>query len=79
MGRAIVTTDTAGCRETVRDGENGFLARRRDANSLYEAMLRFVDQPNLAAKMGPASRRLAESKYDVRQVNANLLRYAGLS
>ena len=79
MGRAIVTTDTAGCRETVRDGDNGFLARPRDASSLYEAMLRFVDQPDLAAKMGPASRRLAESKYDVRHVNANLLRYAGLS
>jgi hypothetical protein len=29
--------------------------------------------------MGRESRKLAEAKYDVRQVNANLLRYAGLS
>ena len=29
--------------------------------------------------MGKASRKLAEEKYDVRAVNADLLRYAGLS
>lgn len=79
MGRAIVTTDAPGCRETVIEGENGFLARPRDAESLLAAMMRFVDDPELAKRMGVASRRLAESKYDVRQVNADLLRYAGLS
>ena len=28
--------------------------------------------------MGAASRRIAEAKYDVREVNSKLLRYAGL-
>ena len=79
MGRAIITTDAPGCRETVRDGENGFLVRPRDSNSLFEAMMRLVGEPSLALSMGAASRRIAEAKYDVRQVNANLLRYAGLS
>jgi glycosyltransferase involved in cell wall biosynthesis len=79
MGRAIITTDAPGCRETVRDGDNGFLVRPRDSNSLFDAMMRFVADPALAAKMGRESRKLAEAKYDVRQVNANLLRYAGLS
>lgn len=79
MGRAIITTDAPGCRETVRPGENGFLVRPRDAGSLYEAMMRFVDEPAFARRMGEASRKLAEAKYDVKQVNANLLRYAGLS
>lgn len=79
MGRAIVTTDAPGCRETVTDGENGFLVKPRDASSLFEAMMRFVDEPALANVMGAASRRLAEAKFDVRQVNADLLRYSGLS
>lgn len=79
MGRAIITTDAPGCRETVRDGQNGFLVRPRDADSLYEAMIRFIDEPGLARKMGEESRRLAETKYDVAKVNAKLLRYAGLS
>lgn len=79
MGRAIVTTDVPGCRETVRPGENGFLVPARDADSLHEAMLRFVDDPDLAPAMGSASRRIAEEKYDVDKVNAQLLGYIGLS
>lgn len=79
MGRPIVTTDAPGCRETVVDGQNGFLVRPRDSNSLLRAMMRFVENPSIAAPMGEASRRLAEAKFDVRDVNANLLRYAGLS
>jgi glycosyltransferase involved in cell wall biosynthesis len=78
MGRAIVTTDAPGCRETVIDGENGLLVPTRDAGALYEAMLRFVREPRLAAAMGPASRRLAQEKFDVRKVNSNLLEIAGL-
>ncbi|MGE5563891.1 MAG: glycosyltransferase family 4 protein [Bacillota bacterium] len=78
MGRAIITTDMPGCRETVADGENGFLIPPRDADALFDAMLRFVEEPELAARMGRKSRELAEAKYDVRQVNAELLRYCGL-
>ena len=79
MGRAIVTTDMPGCRETVRDGVNGFLIPPRNAEALHEAMMRFVEKPELAQRMGKASRALAEEKYDVRKVNSDLLRYLGLS
>jgi glycosyltransferase involved in cell wall biosynthesis len=78
MGRAIVTTDAPGCRQTVVDGENGILVRPRDVNSLYEALSRFVHEPDLARRMGPASRRIAEQRFDVNAVNARLLDYAGL-
>jgi glycosyltransferase involved in cell wall biosynthesis len=78
MGRAIVTTDAPGCRETVREGENGLLVPPRDSEALHEAMLRFVRDPRLAAAMGVASRRLAERKFDVRKVNSALLEIAGL-
>ena len=78
MGRPIVTTDAPGCRETVIDGENGFLVRPRDAESLHEAMLRFVAQPGLIASMGKRSREIAERKYDVRRVNEALMYFDGL-
>lgn len=77
-GRAIVTTDAPGCRETVTEGENGYLVRPKDADALFEAMLRFVESPALAAEMGKASRRIAEEKFDVHKVNEALMRYAGL-
>ena len=79
MGRAIITTDAPGCRETVSDGDNGFLVPPRDADSLFAAMMRFVTHPGLAQRMGRASRKRAEAKYDVHGVNEKLLRYAGLS
>lgn len=78
MGRAIITTDAPGCRETVVEGYNGFLAEPRSAESLYRAMKRFADDPGLAARMGPKSREIAEGKYDVHEVNGELLRHAGL-
>ncbi len=78
MGRAIITSDAPGCRETVRDGKNGMLVPPRAADALYAAMLRFVEEPELAARMGAESRKLAEEKFDVHQVNAELLGYAGL-
>lgn len=78
MGRPVVTTDTPGCRETVRDGSNGFLVPPRDADALYEAMMRFVRDPALIAPMGAASRTIAEQKYDVRRVNTEVLDYVGL-
>jgi glycosyltransferase involved in cell wall biosynthesis len=78
MGRAIITTNAPGCRETVQDGRNGLLIPPRDADALYHAMMRFVSEPALAAQMGPESRRIAESKYDVRKVNEEMLRHAGL-
>lgn len=78
MGRAIITTDAPGCRETVEDGQNGLLVPPRDSDRLFEAMMQFVAKPELARDMGAASRVLAEKKFDVRKVNAELLRYAGL-
>ena len=78
MGRAIVTTDAPGCRETVEHGTNGLLVPPRDADALYDAMMKFVDNPALAASMGPQSRAIAERKYDVHKVNAHMLQHAGL-
>lgn len=78
MGRAIITTDAPGCRETVVPNENGFLVEPRSADALLAAMRRFVDEPELALAMGVASRYIAESKYDVREVNDELIRHAQL-
>jgi glycosyltransferase involved in cell wall biosynthesis len=72
-GRAIVTTDVPGCRETVIPGENGLLVPPRDAGALAEACLLLARDRDQLARMGTASRKLAESRFDVRAVNATLL------
>ena len=77
MGRPIITTDAPGCRETVIDGDNGFLVPVKSVDALVEAMQRFIDDPGLAARMGKRSREIAEEKYDVHKVNAVMLREMG--
>ncbi|MGK5090828.1 glycosyltransferase family 4 protein [Deltaproteobacteria bacterium TL4] len=78
MGRPIITTDVPGCRETVIDGENGFLVPVKDAQALALAMEKLIQNPELIAVMGQKSRTLAEQKYDVHQVNQVILKSMGL-
>jgi len=78
MGRAIITTDAPGCRETVVDGDNGLLIPVRSVPALADAMARFITEPGLAERMGRRSRQIAEEKYDVRKVNAAMLREMGI-
>src|SRR5262249_40107504 len=42
-GRPIVTTDSPGCREVVRDGENGLLVPARDAEALARALAQLIE------------------------------------
>ena len=79
IGRAVITTDAPGCRETVEEGGNGFLVPPRSARALAAAMLRFVETPSLAQTMGAESRRLAERKYDVGLVNRQMLQAMDMS
>lgn len=74
VGRPVITTDRAGCRDAVFDGENGLLVQARDADALADAMLRLAGDRRLIHDMAAKSRELAENVYDVHKVNALLLR-----
>lgn len=78
MGLPVITTDAPGCRETVINGQNGFLVPLKDASALYDAMEKLVLSPALAAKMAVAARRLAEEKFDVHVINDFLMHEMGL-
>ena len=78
MGRPIITTDAPGCRETVVDGDNGFLVPVKAIDELALAMLKFIERPELIAHMGNRSRQIAEEKYDVDKVNAHMLKEMGI-
>lgn len=78
VGRAIVTSDAPGCRETVLPGKNGFLVPPHKALSLAEAMERFLLNPSLIFEMAEASRTIAEEKYEVSKVNRVIMKAMGL-
>lgn len=79
MGRPVITCNTAGCRDTVVEGDNGYLVPPRDVDSLVEAMERFVRQPELVGRLGSSSRRLAEERFDVHVANRKLMDLMGFN
>jgi glycosyltransferase involved in cell wall biosynthesis len=72
-GRPIITTNIAGCREAVDDGVSGLLVPPDDPAALASALAKLIDDPQLRAKMGAASRKLAEEKFDDRATAAKTL------
>lgn len=79
MGRAIITTDAPGCRETVSHGVNGYLVGVKSVDDLVKSMQYFIEDPKLIELMGQRSREIALNKYDVHQVNQHMLGEMGIS
>jgi len=59
-GLPIVSTDTGGAQELVRDGINGFIVKMKDSRDLAEKVERLVSDGELRKRMGEESRDLAE-------------------
>jgi len=72
-GLPCVTTDVPGCREAVRDGDNGFLVPAKDAQALAEAVERLISNPSLARRMGQRGRERLEQEFSMQQVNETTL------
>lgn len=67
-GRPIVTTDTIGCREVVRHGENGFLVPLRSTVELADALEKLIQDAELRRKMGLRGREIVEAEFSVEKV-----------
>ena len=66
-GRLVITTDMPGCRETVVDGETGFLCAPKDTANLTVCMERVVALTSAElAVMGQNARNLAQDRFDDR-------------
>ncbi len=73
-GRAVITTDHPGCRESVRDGVSGFLVRRQDSADLTDKIERFLALTREERiRLGRNGRRYMEEKFDRKIVIGNYL------
>lgn len=68
-GRAIITSDSIGCRDTVKDGYNGFIVKHGDINQAVEKVVYFIEHPSEVVRMGRNSRVYAETKFDQTEIN----------
>ena len=67
-GRPIVTTNVSGCKETVRDGENGFLVPVKNSRALAEAFIKLISNKQLRQRMGNAGRKMAIKEFSIQIV-----------
>lgn len=78
IGRAIITTDVPGCRETVINTNNGFIVPKWNPEALAEKMIYFIEHPEQARLMGAESYKIAVEKFDAEKVNQRLVNILGL-
>lgn len=75
MAKPVITTNVAGCRETVQHGKNGFIVPPKDAGALALAMETMLDfTPSELEKMGNWSRELACQLFDENIVTSAYLK-----
>lgn len=63
--RPLITTDHAGCKETVKDGVTGYIVRQRDSKDLSDKMEKFINLSYVKKKtMGIEGRKKMEAHFD---------------
>jgi len=73
MGKPIITTDTAGCRQTIVDKLTGYLVNVRDSQDLARGMMDFLSLSNEAAhKMGDEGRKRAIKLFNSEKIAEDL-------
>jgi len=74
-GRAIITCDSVGCRETVISGpaSNGFLVPIKNVAELILKIYHYIQQPTDIVDHGLHGLALAKEKFDVKLINARMM------
>ena len=64
-GRPVITTDRAGCKETVEDGVTGFCFETKNTQKLIESVEKFINMSNEGRKqMGKNARLKMKKEFD---------------
>jgi len=67
-GRPIVTTNVPGCREVVRDGEEGFLVPRGNIDAAAQALMKLAANPILRNRLGAAAHARFRERFTTESV-----------
>jgi len=63
MEKPIVCSKVGGMTDIVKDGVNGLLVPPANPKALAKAILKLLEDPDLASEMGKEGRRIAESRF----------------
>lgn len=73
LQRPLVATRTGGTPELVQDGETGLLVDPGDVSQLGAAIVRLLDDPDLARRLGESGRRRVEQQFTMTGHQAAIL------
>jgi glycosyltransferase involved in cell wall biosynthesis len=72
MGTPVVASNLGGIPELLHDTETGYLVPPRDADALAGAILRLLQDAQMAEKMGQAGQNLVRSQYSSEHYSAKI-------
>lgn len=75
MGLPSIVTDINGSREIITDGINGLIVPPRDADALYNAMCKILDDNCFRESVASICREMIASRFEEGQVRVNLLNF----
>jgi glycosyltransferase involved in cell wall biosynthesis len=78
-GVPVVATPVGGIRETVIDGETGWLVPPRDPDALAERISWVLDNPSEASRVAVEARRRVLERFSVERMVAETLALYGIS
>lgn len=74
MNKPVITADTLAIREYFTEGENIFLCEIDNAESLYRALQKVLDDPISCVRVAEASRKLFQARFTSRMIVADMLK-----
>ena len=74
MDLPCIVTNINGANEIIIPEENGIIVPSKDANALYQAMQRFINDPELVGKMKRNARKMVIDRYEQKFIWGELLK-----
>jgi len=72
VGRPLVAFDTVGCRDLIRDGENGLLVPFKDSTALAEALEKLAVDADLRQRLGHQAHLDVKSTYSADAIRTRI-------
>jgi len=69
MGRPLIATNIAGCRELINDGETGFICKPKDVDDLANKMEKIIQLSDIELEeMGQKSRKKMVDEFSIQRI-----------